>query len=240
MSDRPARASLAVAGVLVVLALLGALVALGAAAGPGAVVSGRGRAPTPAQVATQPPSPSPSPDAPKRTRPPKHYERVAPAWIGAVFRALLVLVGLGVAVWLAWLAWQWLQPDYVRRRTDVVDDDDLAEPEDLERVARRVAEAAEAQQRLLASGPPGEAVIACWLELERTLAAAGVPRQPWETSSELTVRVLGRLSADPEAVRRLERRYREARFSEHPVGEDARAEAIAALEAIRTSLQVAR
>jgi hypothetical protein len=39
-------------------------------------------------------------------------------------------------------------------------------------------------------------------------------------------------------VARLERLYHEARFSEHPIGEEQRAEAVEALEAVHRSLPV--
>ncbi len=64
-----------------------------------------------------------------------------------------------------------------------------------------------------------------------------VPR-PSETSAELTVRVLHHLDVDPRPVARLAALYREARFSEHELGEDARADARTALEQLRRDLDV--
>ncbi len=49
-----------------------------------------------------------------------------------------------------------------------------------------------------------------------------VARQPWETSSEFTLRLLDRVSADDAAVSRLEGLYREARFSDHEIDESRR------------------
>jgi hypothetical protein len=48
--------------------------------------------------------------------------------------------------------------------------------------------------------------------------------------------VLHALDLDPRAIERLARLYREARFSRHPLGEDARAQAAAALEALHADL----
>ena len=241
MSGSPARASAAVAGVLAVLTFLGVVVALGAAAGPGPVISRDGETSsqerTPIEIPTASAESDPRPETTNRRGPVR--EVALPQWVGGTVRVAFVLGALAVLVWLARLTWWWLSPEYERRRSDRVEGD-VGEVEDLVRVARSVAEAASEQQRRLASGPPGEAVIACWLEMERALAVAGVVRQPSETSSELTVRVLSRLAADPEAVRRLELRYREARFSQRPVGEAERAEAYAALEAIRVSIGAAR
>ena len=60
----------------------------------------------------------------------------------------------------------------------------------------------------------------------------------WETSSEFTLRLLDRVSADPGAVARLEALYHEARFSTHEIDESRREAAVEALQAIHLSLGV--
>jgi hypothetical protein len=56
--------------------------------------------------------------------------------------------------------------------------------------------------------------------------AAGIGREPWETSAEFTLRVLDLVSADERAVAELSVLYREARFSDHDLDEAARTAAV--------------
>jgi hypothetical protein len=79
--------------------------------------------------------------------------------------------------------------------------------------------------------------VACWLRLEQVIAAAGFPRHRSETSAEFTVRVLKVLDVDPRAISALARLYREARFSTHELGEDARTTAESALLRLHEDLQ---
>jgi hypothetical protein len=90
--------------------------------------------------------------------------------------------------------------------------------------------------RRMAEGPPRDAVIACWVLLERAAAEAGVARRPAETAAELTERVLRQHRVSAGALRSLADLYREARFSTHPLGEAARAAASAALAQVRAEL----
>jgi hypothetical protein len=80
--------------------------------------------------------------------------------------------------------------------------------------------------------------VACWDRFEEHAERAHVARRPWETSSEFTLRLLDRVSADPVAVARLEGLYREARFSGHEIDEPRRQAAVEALDAIHASLGV--
>jgi hypothetical protein len=75
------------------------------------------------------------------------------------------------------------------------------------------------------------------LRLEEAVAAAGVRPGVAETSTELVSRVLHSLDVDPRAVATLAALYREARFSEHPMGEDARAAARASLTRLHEDLR---
>ena len=96
-------------------------------------------------------------------------------------------------------------------------------------VAEALEQGADARLAAIAGGSPRNGIVACWLLVEEAIAEAGLPRLPWETSTEFTVRVLHRLDIDPRSIGTLSRLYREARFSEHPMGEDAREAARAAL-----------
>ena len=108
-----------------------------------------------------------------------------------------------------------------------------------EAVAREmVADAAAQRDLLLATASPGNAVVACWQRFETQAEAAGMARHPWETSSEYTMRVLDLVDADQPAVSRLGALYREARFSEHALTEEHRAQAVAALDAIHRTIGI--
>jgi hypothetical protein len=114
-----------------------------------------------------------------------------------------------------------------------VDFDVLESPE---RVADAIVDDAADQLALLLGGAPRNAIVACWDRFEEQGERVGVARQPWETSSEYTIRLLDLVRADPAAVARLERLYHEARFSEHEIDESRRDSAVEALEAIHRSL----
>jgi hypothetical protein len=87
---------------------------------------------------------------------------------------------------------------------------------------------------------PRRAVIACWLRLEALAERAGAARQPADTPSDLVTRMLDEqllgTGAGRRAVEELAAVYRLARYAPHPVGEDARDTARAALERLRTEL----
>lgn len=88
----------------------------------------------------------------------------------------------------------------------------------------------------LASGPVDDVIVACWVRLEDAAASAGVGRRPSETSADLASRVLTDLQAPAEPVAELLRLYRTARYSHHRLGDEDRALAIRALEAVREAI----
>ena len=87
------------------------------------------------------------------------------------------------------------------------------------------------QARMVREGSPREAIIATWLDLERLVATAGVPRRPSETSSELVVRVLDDREVPAAALTDLAALFREARFSTHEL-----TEALRDLDAVHAAL----
>jgi hypothetical protein len=85
-------------------------------------------------------------------------------------------------------------------------------------VRQAVAEGVDAAlTRLEASGPPRDAVVAAWLELEAAAGRSGVERDPAQTPTEFTATLLAATPAPAAAVEALRRRYHAARFSEHAV-----------------------
>jgi hypothetical protein len=81
------------------------------------------------------------------------------------------------------------------------------------------------------------AIVAAYARMERTLAAAGIPRRPSEGPHEYLPRALLALDASAAAVTRLTDLFEWAKFSQHEPDESMREEAIAALEAIRDELR---
>lgn len=96
-------------------------------------------------------------------------------------------------------------------------------------------DAASARAALL-EGRPRNAIVACWVELERDAAAAGVPRLEAETSAEYAARVVRHAIGDPGPIDALAALYREARFSQHELTDAHRAQAMQALEAVLAAL----
>jgi hypothetical protein len=89
----------------------------------------------------------------------------------------------------------------------------------------------------LAGGSPRNAIVACWMQLERGAAEAGLPRAAAETSAEYVERVVAASSVDPAPIRELAALYREARFSRHELRDDHRSRALAALNRVEAVLK---
>lgn len=158
-----------------------------------------------------------------------------PEWVGELVRIVLFVSLAIVAVLVLLHAWRhrptirW--PRRRRRRSD--------DFEVLDDVASSIAADAAAQRAALRSGTPRNAIVACWLRLEAAVLAAGVTPHPADTSTEFVERVLTGFRVEPDAIMRLGALYREARFSEHPIGEDARHDAISALDTVHAGLREA-
>lgn len=112
---------------------------------------------------------------------------------------------------------------------------------------RRVA-AADAEAGLEASlgevaydgDDPRAQITAAYHRLLFALAAVGAPREPQEAPYEYLARVLGPLGVRREPVHRLTELYVVAQFSEHPVDEQHRILAVAALEEGLSNLRAMR
>lgn len=152
-----------------------------------------------------------------------------------------LLVGIFVQVTLALLALALLFAvalliqAAIRRRPHLVAPETRAfhvpsVPEDL-------LESAHVRMALLESGAPRNAIVAAWLDLERHAAASGLPRHPAETSTEYATRVIGTWAVDRGRLADLAQLYREARFSLHPLGEEARQRAMDDLRILHDDLE---
>lgn len=231
-----------VAAVIGGVLMVAVLVTWAASIGPSGVLTGEG----PAVVRLSPTETSSSTDPLEeakdeeddRDRLEERYAGDRP-WLRRAALVLEVAALLGLLVLLhrggrrAYEAWD------ARRRP--VPEPDEVDFDVLEQAQRAIGEemnrdASHQRDLLLEGGDPRNAIVECWHRFERQAADAGLARHPWETSSEFTLRVLDLVEADGHAVATLAAYYREARFSEHEVAEDARAGALAALDGIHRSL----
>ncbi|GAB3139542.1 hypothetical protein GCM10027290_08900 [Micromonospora sonneratiae] len=84
---------------------------------------------------------------------------------------------------------------------------------------------------------PRRAVIACWVRLEQTAAAAGLPRQVGDTPTDLVSRLLrARASVSADVLAEFAHVYREARYATRVVDERMRGQARSALQRLRAEL----
>lgn len=86
-------------------------------------------------------------------------------------------------------------------------------------------------------GEVREAVIACWLLMVQAASESGSPPRPSETAREYAERLAAEQLVSPRPLSRLADLYREARFSQHVVGADLRAEARRSLGVLQTELR---
>jgi hypothetical protein len=82
---------------------------------------------------------------------------------------------------------------------------------------------------------PTDAIVRAWLGLQEAAEESGIVRQPAETPTEFTSRIVNRASADDRAVRTLLRLYLRTRFGDHPVtSDDVTVARVALQELVRT------
>jgi hypothetical protein len=154
-----------------------------------------------------------------------------PEWLSAVMRVVIVVIVFVTAI--AVLMAGWRNRPRVRWRRKSTGEDDF---EVLPDIAAAVVEQAAAQRAALLDGAPRNAIVQCWLRLEHDVAAAGLERDPADTSLEFTERVLARYTVDSEAIIELAALYREARFSDHLLEESHRRTALDALDRLHHTL----
>ena len=83
---------------------------------------------------------------------------------------------------------------------------------------------------------PRQAVIGAYSNMERTLAARGVPRHESEAPNEYLARILDVVGASGHSVRRLTRLFARARYSPHEIDLQMKEDAIDALTGLRAEL----
>jgi hypothetical protein len=235
------------AGTSAVVAVLGAaglllvLVTWAASIGPDRVVSG-GHLDR-IQPEDSPSSSSPAADAADPIQEARHQKRGGPpGWLGAIAFALEILT-IGVVLFLLGrllhrLRQLWQARSRRRRRRRRPDDVDFEVLDSAAQVTEVMSQDAEEQRTLLAiEGEPRNAIVECWHRFEVQALRGGVERRPWQTTAEFVLGMLDLVGADRGAVARLADLYREARFSDHPMTDVHRRQALEALDVIHSSLR---
>ncbi len=152
----------------------------------------------------------------------------SPLW-GLLVQVVIALVAIGVLAVLAQVVIAVLRRPRVLRH-DEPGFEAPAVPEELLAGARAGID-------LLLTGEPRNAIVAAWLSLETAAAATGLPRDPAETSTEYTARVIGTWAVDRDRLADLAALYREARFSVHDLGEGHRDRAVSDLQVLHADLE---
>ena len=186
-------------------------------------------------VAQPPPSvPFTSPTATTWTTGPYAMDIPNLPMLPAFVIAAIQLIAAGLGLWVVYLILRYAWRNMPRMSSRSVPRQTLhalpALPDDL-------VQSAEARLALLRDGEPRNAIVACWVDLEDSASAAGLPRHPAETSAEYTIRVLHTWDVAPAALGGLAELYREARYSRHPVTEAHRALAIEKLTVVHADLR---
>lgn len=155
-----------------------------------------------------------------------------PDWIGTAALAVLLVAALVIVALVVWA----LVRDQMRRQA--------------RRTGRRApgavpARTAEDLVAALDAGleelsdtdrDPRRAVIACWVRLEQAAAAAGTPRHPGDSPTDLVGRLLREQQVDGGVLAALLAVYRQARYATHTVDDQMRSQARSALERLRADL----
>jgi hypothetical protein len=223
----------AVAAVMGCVVLVALLVTWAASIGPSGVLTGQGPGinhTTMTDATSESSEPFQTAEQDPQRRLEQKYAGDRP-WLRTIALVLEILAALAL-LYVAWRIGRWAHETWQARRRPPPD------PEDIEfdvigasraAMTDQLGRDAAAQREALLGGTPRNGIVECWHRFEVQAAAAGLARHPWETSSEFTLRMLDLVGADTSAVQRLAGLYREARFSEHEVGEDVRQRALEAL-----------
>ncbi|WP_213452849.1 DUF4129 domain-containing protein [Rhizomonospora bruguierae] len=175
---------------------------------------------------------APPPTAPVDVPPAERGQPLVPRWVTVLVGVLCV--ALVVAVVVAILVMLLRDRFRSRRGVDAAQRPRVSQ----ERTAQEVVAAVDAGLVDLSAedADPRRAVIACWVRLEQAAAAAGVPREPGDTSTDLVTRLLSGHDLTPQVLAGFAAVYREARYATHAVDDQTRQQAIAALRRLRAEL----
>jgi Domain of unknown function (DUF4129) len=155
-----------------------------------------------------------------------------PGWVGT---AALVVLSVAGAVLVGLVIWAIVR-DQARRRNRRAG---LRAPVPQEpRTAEDLVAALDAGLEELSDTDrdPRRAVIACWVRLEQAAAAAGTPRHPGDSPTDLVGRLLREQHVDAGVLAALLEVYRQARYATHTVDDQMRVQARSALQRLRADL----
>jgi hypothetical protein len=169
-------------------------------------------------------APKPGQQSPTTTTPKDPNKRPGslnlPKWLGWLLVGLLAAAVIGSLVW-----------GYLKRIKKPATDEDAVVDTDI--MAMSVAESVDLAEN---DPDPRKAIIASYGRLLDGLAAAGTPRRPEEAPEEFLARSLTSLALRREPFQELTRLFALAKFSQHPVTEAHRSQALEALGAVRREL----
>ncbi|GLY01088.1 MULTISPECIES: DUF4129 domain-containing protein [Actinoplanes] len=177
-----------------------------------------------------PPPTEPTPEASSYQQVPEPAEGL-PDWVGT---AALAVLGAGAIVMVVFLSAA-LVRDHLRRRGRRAG---RHGPRRVQRTAEDLVAALDAGLEELSDTDrdPRRAVIACWVRLEDAAAAAGTPRHPGDSPTDLVGRLLAEQQVDAAVLAALLEVYREARYATHTVDDQMRQQARSALQRLRADL----
>ena len=173
---------------------------------------------------------APSVHVPSQAAPSDPHDVAVPGWLAVAGRALCLAALVVVVALLLW----YLLRNGIRMRE--------------RRSTLRPAPPAQARDEVIAAvdaglsdlddsdTDPRRAVIACWVRLEQAAAAAGTPREPGDTPTELVTRLLAGHDVSAPVLYPLAEVYRLARYATHTVDTTMRDQARAALRQLRAQL----
>ncbi len=207
-----------------------ALAVVGAAVGGPWTISDRGGLWSPEQLPAPSLPPRSEQPAAGQPTPPPMVAGEPPHWLAW---ALWIVVAIAVSVLLVWV-WRRVS-EWARSRQE-------AEPVESEPTGEIYPDApviraglTSALDELSVTANPTDAVLRAWVALESAAGRSGVPREPADTPTEFTGRVLAATNADRTSVDALLHLYHQARFSWHGLSAADRERARVCLEGLATS-----
>lgn len=176
-------------------------------------------------------SPSSAPTQPANPVP--DHQIALPHWIGTALSALCVVLVVAIV---GLLVWAMLRDRLSVHRGPLRYQQNPDAPQARHR--EEVVAAIDAGLSDLSDDDtdPRRAVIACWVRLEQAAAAAGTPRQPGDTPTDLVRRLLAEHRVSAGVLDDLAGVYRLARYATHTVDPAMRDRARTALRHLRAEL----
>jgi hypothetical protein len=163
---------------------------------------------------------------------PRDSPFVLPAWVETVLGILCLLIVLAIVGTLVFFALR----DSIQARGRPIDTDKGA-PKPASHAAEVAAVLDAGLDQLARTGSdPRSVVIGCWVRLEDAAATAGTPRRPSDAPADLVLRLLSGHQISRPVLDRLAAVYRAARYSSGAVDDSMRADAVSALQHLRTEL----